>query len=179
MWLYFWYFSINSRVAHCCSQSQRTVQVGRPHWRLLRPTWCSKHGHVQQAARVVSCGGLNSSDDGDSKTSQQNLLQCSITLTVKYFLLCLNSVSCISVCAHCFLSWHYTPLKRCWLVFTCSCQVFVHIGVILNFHFSRLNDSSSLSVFYVRCSNLLMTFVTFFWPLSSMCLCLLYQGAQK
>lgn len=46
------------------------------------------------------------------ETSLGNLLQCSVIITIKRLFLCLNKISCISVCAHFLLSSYWAQLRR-------------------------------------------------------------------
>ena len=43
-----------------------------------------------------------------------SLCQCSITCTAQKCSWCSEGTSCVPVCAHCLLSWHWAPLKRPW-----------------------------------------------------------------
>lgn len=64
--------------------------------------------------RAVSRQVLITSKNGDCPASLGKLFHCLITLTVEYFFLSLNRISCISIFVHCFLSCHQILLRRLW-----------------------------------------------------------------
>lgn len=79
-----------------------------------------------------------------------NLCQCSADTQYRCSSWCSNRISCVPVCGHCLLSWHWIPLKRT--------QFHPHgtlpSGIYrrwwdspLILLFSRLNSPSSLSLF--------------------------------
>lgn len=70
------------------------------------------------------------SKDKASTASLDNPCQCLITITVRNCSLMFRGSFCISVCACCLLSFHWTPLRRTWLHFLytiysgfCTCSL--------------------------------------------------------
>lgn len=74
---------------------------------------CSCNVRWSSLLTTVSHWALSISKDGDSTTSLGILLQPFTTFTEKIpaFSLCLNRISCVSVCAHCPLSCQWIPLS--------------------------------------------------------------------
>ena len=86
------------------------------------------------------------------------------------FFLCLNSISCGSVLAHCLLSRHWAPPSRVglFLLYLPHHVVIFMDKMPLSFPISRLSSPNSLSrSSYGRCSSLLNTFVALHWTRSS------------
>lgn len=126
--------------------NHRVGKVGRDLRRLSSPTDCRVN--YSRLPRVMSSWILNISKDNNSTTSLGNTFHCSTPLTVKKFLLFLSEFFCISLCAHCFLSFPWTPMRRaCLHLLYFPHQVFTSIDNIpLRFLFSWLNSSSSLKL---------------------------------
>lgn len=135
------------------------IEVGRDIWRLPSPT-------LRLTARSSRAGCSGPCPDGFwvspwmASTSPLGNLFYLITLTVTSFL-CLQGISCISICALCLLSFHWARLRRVWIHVLYSHQVFIHMHKIpLSLLFTRLNSPRTLShSLYNRCSKSLTIFV--------------------
>lgn len=99
------------------SQNRRIVEVGRnPH---LVQSPCSRKATQNQFPRTMSKWILNISKGEDSTTSLGNLLQCSITVTVKKCFLMFEGLLCFSLCPLP-LCCYWAPLKRVCLCLLCT-----------------------------------------------------------
>ena len=86
-----------------------------------------------------------------------------------------DATSCVSICARCLLSCHWTPLSRLW----CSFLLFP-LSAIRHLLFSGLNCSRSLSLpLYVRYLNPLIICTVLHWTHSRSSISLLDWEAQN
>lgn len=84
-----------------------------------------KQVHSEAASQDNVEMALNTSMEGDSVTSMDNLLQ--FTFTGKNVTLCLGGPSSVSICAHCLLFCHWASLRRIWLHLLCTLPSVIHI----------------------------------------------------
>lgn len=101
---------------HFISFTYSITEAGRNLWRPPSATSpaSSKDG-TSRLLRALSSWDLSICKDGDTTKALGNLSRCSSTLTVKYFFLYLNEISCVSVWAHCPLPCHWAQGRRGWL----------------------------------------------------------------
>lgn len=55
---------------------------------------------------------LDVSNNRDATTFMGNLCQSAVTMTAKKYFLMSEGTSFVSICSHCFLSWHWASMKR-------------------------------------------------------------------
>lgn len=85
---------------------------------------------------------------------------------------------CVSDCAHCLLSCHWTPLKRAWFHPLCTSR-YLYPRIQCTWSFSRLNSICSFSLLlWERCSSLSFLLLALFWTLSSSSVSLSHWWAQ-
>lgn len=114
-----------------------------------------------------------------------SLLQAWIILAVKkktkQVFRYLNGISCVSVCAHCFMSFHWRAVRRVWFYFLYTHHIIIHNDIHIitkNSHWSfssRRWTAPDLSLSYcVRCSNAFVTSMALHWTGFAMFVSLLY-----
>lgn len=94
---------------------------------------------------------------------------------------CLEETSCVSVCAHCLLSWYWAPTERAWLrsLHCCIGCLNTWTKILLRMLFSRLNSPGCLSFSsQERCSRSFTILVALLCTLSSRSMSLLQWGSQ-
>jgi len=104
------------------------AEVRRHLWRLSNPTPLVKQCHLQQAVQDPMQSSFEYPQSWRVNLSEKPVPVSDHPHHAKVSFLCLNDISCVSVCAHCLLSSHWTTLRKAWLhpLFTFLSAIYVH-----------------------------------------------------
>lgn len=88
-----------------------------------------------------------------------------------------DGMFCVPVCDHCFLPWHWWPLRRAYFSFLCILHSCIHTfwkDLFLSLFFNLDTHNSLNNLLHERCSSPLNILMSLHWILSSTSTSLLY-----
>ena len=100
-------------------QNPRMAEAGRTQWMHQAQPWLQE-GHPEQLPRPTSGRLWEISEDETPQPLWAACARAPAPAQHRSAAWCSNSISYVSVCAHCFLSWHWVLLKRAQFCALCT-----------------------------------------------------------